>query len=149
MSRASRHEPTLSRPCLARRFLRSARGSNSVEFAILAPILCLLLLGAVYVGLYIGRAHSLAQIAADVSRYAMVGETSDQRRDMAVRWLDTSGRDYPLIDPRQLHVEISEASDMMRVSVSYDMSDLPLPELVRQSVPLPQSVVRTASVLIP
>ncbi len=149
MSRASRHAFPIPLHLGIRFFLRSRRGSNSVEFAILAPILCLLLLGSAYVGLYIGRAHSLAQIAADVSRYAMVGETPDQRQAMALRWLDTTGKGYPLIDPLQLRVEVSETFDMMHVSVSYDMSDLPLPELVRQSVPLPQSVVRTAAVLLP
>ncbi|WP_156419956.1 TadE/TadG family type IV pilus assembly protein [Aureimonas sp. N4] len=51
MSRASRHAFPIPLHLGIRFFLRSKRGSNSVEFAILAPILCLLLLGSAYVGL--------------------------------------------------------------------------------------------------
>jgi Flp pilus assembly protein TadG len=131
------------------RFARSQSGSNSVEFAILAPLLCLLLLGAISVGLLIGTAHSLAQIAADVSRYAMVGDTAATRRQMAETWLETSGRDYPLVDPRRMTLAVVEQSDLLRVSVTYDMSDLPIPDLVRQSMPVPTSLVRTAAVMIP
>ncbi|ALN74404.1 hypothetical protein M673_16875 [Aureimonas sp. AU20] len=130
-------------------FLRSRSGSNSVEFAILAPILCLLLLGAVSVGLFVGTAHSLAQIAADVSRYAMVGDTAETRRQMAETWLRTTGQDYPLVDAKRMSVVVVEQSDLLRVTISYDMTNLPIPDLVRQSMPVPASLVRTASVVIP
>lgn len=130
-------------------FLRCRSGSNAVEFAILAPLLCLILLGTLYIGLYLGIAHSLAQIAADVSRYAMVGESADARRQMAETWLQTTGRDYPLIDPRRLALAVDEQADLLRVSVTYDVSYLPMPELLRHSAQVPTALVRTAAVLIP
>lgn len=149
MKRVQRHGSfRVAERCLLR-FALSRSGSNSVEFAILAPVLCLLLLGAVSVGLFVGTAHSLAQIAADVSRYAMVGDTAETRRQMAEAWLAKTGRDYPLVDPKRMTVLVVEQSDLLRVSVTYDMSNLPIPDLVRQSMPVPASLVRTAAVMIP
>ncbi len=130
-------------------FLRCRKGSNAVEFAILAPLLCLILLGTAYVGIYVGTAHSLAQIAADVSRYAMVGTDSDNRRHMAERWLTATGGGYPLVDPRRMTVAVSEDTGLLRVRISYDMSYLPMPDIVRQSALMPESLVRSAAVLIP
>ncbi|WP_019995849.1 TadE/TadG family type IV pilus assembly protein [Aureimonas ureilytica] len=149
MTRVSRHG---SWRALARRlasFARCRSGSNAVEFAILAPLLCLILLGTLYIGLYLGVAHSLAQIAADVSRYAMVGDSTDTRRELAQSWLRTTGRDYPLIDPERLTIVVDEKADLLRVSVRYDMSYLPMPDLLRHSAQVPTSLVRTAAVLIP
>ncbi|WP_427024310.1 TadE/TadG family type IV pilus assembly protein [Aureimonas ureilytica] len=149
MTRVFRHgSPSAPARQLAS-FARCRSGSNAVEFAILAPLLCLILLGTLYIGIYLGVAHSLAQIAADVSRYAMVGDSPDTRREMAQTWLRTTGRDYPLIDPERLTIAVDEKADLLRVSVRYDMSYLPLPDLLRQSAQVPTALVRTAAVLIP
>jgi hypothetical protein len=68
---------------------------------------------------------------------------------MAEAWLAKTGRDYPLVDPKRMTVLVVEQSDLLRVSVTYDMSNLPIPDLVRQSMPVPASLVRTAAVMIP
>ncbi|TIM19494.1 MAG: pilus assembly protein, partial [Mesorhizobium sp.] len=49
---------------------REQSGTSAIEFALLAPIFILLLLGMVAYGIYFGASHSVQQIAADAARTA-------------------------------------------------------------------------------
>lgn len=133
----------------ALRFRRCPSGSNAVEFAVLAPLLCFMVIGMAYLALFLGTAHSLAQIAADVSRYAMVGHDPDERQELASRWMARTATSYPLIDVRRLQLETIEADEMMTVSLDYDISYLPMPTLLVQMLDLKPSIVRHAAVLLP
>ncbi|RVD33089.1 pilus assembly protein, partial [Mesorhizobium sp. M4A.F.Ca.ET.020.02.1.1] len=55
------------------RFRADAVGTTAVEFAMLAPLFILLLLGMVAYGIYFGASHSVQQIAADAARTAIAG----------------------------------------------------------------------------
>lgn len=134
---------------LLRRFSRNASGSSAVEFALIAPVLLIILLGSTLLGLYIGTAHSAAQLAADAGRYAMVGRDGGERRALAEAWLARAAGGYPLIRPDRLTMAVQERDDMMTVLIDYDVSYLPIPELTVGLAQLPRSIQRTASVLIP
>jgi Flp pilus assembly protein TadG len=50
------------------RFRADTAGTSAVEFAMLAPLFILLLLGMVAYGIYFGASHWVQQIAADAAR---------------------------------------------------------------------------------
>jgi Flp pilus assembly protein TadG len=134
---------------LCRAFRHCERGSNAVEFALVAPLLCFMLLAMVYLGIYLGTAHSLAQVAADVSRYAMVGRDRTERNVLAQSWMTTSGASYSLVNRNRMTLRTDEADDLMTVSIVYDISYLPIPPLLSQTLDLKGSIVKTAAVHIP
>jgi Flp pilus assembly pilin Flp len=134
---------------LVTRFQRDEAGSNAVEFAIVAPILLMILLSSTLLGLYIGAAHSTGQLAADAGRYAMVGRDRQEREIMAEAWLARTAGEYPLLRSDRLAMTVRESGELMVVSIEYDMSFLPIPELTVGLGHLPRSIQRVATVLIP
>ena len=51
-------------------------GTSAIEFALLAPLFILFLLGMVAYGIYFGASHSVQQIAADAARTASINRSS-------------------------------------------------------------------------
>lgn len=65
--------------------LERERGQNLVEFALLVPLLCLLLIGAIQFGLIVQQYLAVVHFTREVARYASVnaGDTDDELRDYA------------------------------------------------------------------
>ena len=130
--------------------LADRRGSNAVEFAILAPVVCLIFMGILYFGVYLGIANSLQQISADTGRYAMVGRDATERSLLAGRWIADTAKNYPLIVPSRLTYQTSESGSTLVVAVSYDLSYLPgPPSILSDLVPAPTTIERSATVYVP
>lgn len=55
-----------------RQFIRAKDGSAIVEFAMLAPTICALLLGTLQMGIMMHSYNALRGISSDVERYAVV-----------------------------------------------------------------------------
>lgn len=123
-------------------------GSNAVEFAIVAPLLCFMMLGMVYIGLFLGTAHSVAQVASEVSRYSLVGRDRNERQALAQKWMTTVGSSYTLLNTKRLSLQTNEADEVLKVTVAYDISYLPVPRIVSSVVDLGPSIVRTAAMHI-
>lgn len=141
--------PAASSLRLVDRFQRDQAGSNAVEFALVAPVLLVILLSSTLLGLYIGTAHSAGQLAADAGRYAMVGRDTDEREALVEAWVARTVDKYPLLRRDRLAMTVSESGELMVVSVEYDMSFLPIPELTVGLGHLPRTIQRVATVLIP
>lgn len=131
-----------------RRFERCVSGSNAVEFALVAPILFMLILAIVYVSLYLSVAHSLVQLAADASRYAMVGLDKGEREDLARRWVNDTTHRYGVVDNRKLIVSTTETDGAFSVTLGYDMGYMPVPTIVTSVIDLPEVLERSATVLV-
>jgi len=130
--------------------LTDRRGSNAVEFAILAPIVCLLVIGILYYGLYLGIANSLQQISADTGRYAMVGRDPAERTTLAGRWISDTAKNYPLIVPSRLTFQTSESGSTLVVALSYDITYLPgAPPILSDLIATPTKIERSATVYVP
>ena len=54
------------------RFLRDARGSTIIEFALLAPVLIVATIGVFHVAIYMQNYNSLRSIASDTARRVMI-----------------------------------------------------------------------------
>lgn len=133
---------------LGNSFSRCERGSNAVEFALVAPILFLLLLGIVYVSVYLSVGHSLAQLSADASRYAMVGLNKTERRALAQSWVTSPQNRYGFVNPSKLEVATEEVDGALKVSVTYDMTYLPPPPIVGAVINLPTRMERSSTVWV-
>lgn len=140
---------TGSKACRAGILFHDARGSNAVEFALILPVLLVILLGMIYVGIYFSVGHSLAQIAADASRYAMVGLDGEERARLAARWIDDPDRIYGVIDNSRLRVSTSEKAGALKVTLAYDMTHLPTPPIIGAVVAFPSRMERSSTVLVP
>lgn len=60
---------------LCRRLIRQDRGAAMVEFALLAPVLIVMMLGVLQVGLTMQNYNAVRNVSADIARYAMIQYT--------------------------------------------------------------------------
>jgi Flp pilus assembly protein TadG len=130
------------------RLLADRAGSAAVEFAILGPILILLLLGIVIYGGYFLMAHSLQQLANDAARAAVAGLSDGERQQLASGALASELPTYRFLSPGQVQLGYADQNQVMTVNISYDASNSPLWAL-NGVIPMPSStIVRSASVQV-
>lgn len=124
-------------------------GASAVEFAIVAPVFLMLVLGIFAYGMYFGAAHGAQQLAADAARASVAGLTVAERSSISVNYVKANASQYPLIDPSRLSVQAGSADgngDMFRVVVTYDATALPIWGF-ESLLPLPQSTITRTSVI--
>ena len=128
---------------------RCRRGTSAIEFAIVSPILILLLFGMVAYGIYLGASHSVQQIAADAARTAVAGLDESERISLADSYIDRNAAAYPFIDRAKLTLDIkdnpTDASEFV-VAIRYDARDLPIWDLL-PDLPLPGTTIRHSSTI--
>lgn len=128
---------------------RERCGSAAVEFAILAPVFLIFLLGILLYGIYLGAVHAVSQLAADAARVSIAGINDDERRTLAEKHVKTHAGNFPLLKQGKVSViagPLSNDPAQFSVSVRFDASDLPVwiaPELfVRPD----KIIVRTSTI---
>lgn len=120
-----------------------------MEFALLAPVFLLLVLGAICYGIYFGAAHSVQQLAADAARAAVAGLDGAERTALASSFIADNAASYPLLDPDELTLSAAPSPadpDQFLVSLSYDASALPIWNIY-PPVPLPDPVIAFTSTI--
>jgi Flp pilus assembly protein TadG len=131
-----------------RQFRHAAEGSAAVEFAILGPILILLLIGIVVYGGYFLMAHSVQQLANDSARAAVAGLSDNERQQLASGALANELPTYGFLHPGQVQLGYAAQGQVMTVNITYDASASPLWAL-NGVIPMPSStIVRSASVQV-
>lgn len=128
--------------------IRCTKGSMAIEFAVLAPILLLVMFATARIGMALGAQHALSQIAADAARYALPGEDGDARRDLVQRYIDRRGATYALVDPDRMTFEVAEENDAFTVTVSLDVSNIPDIPIVSAAFAFPKTQTSAASVSV-
>jgi Flp pilus assembly protein TadG len=124
-------------------FWTNHSGASAVEFAMLAPIFILFLLGMIAYGVYFGASHSVQQIAADAARTAIAGENAAERQIIVNDFIAHNAAGYPFINLGQLSVSAQDNSsdpNQFDVSVSYDARNLPIWNLL-SDLPLPSTTI--------
>lgn len=140
---AASHE----RPAAA--LIRSASGASAVEFAIVAPLFFMSLIGILVYGLYFGTVHSVQQIAADAARASIAGLNDAERVKLATDHVQLSTANYLLLNSAKMQVDATPDgadSNLFVVTVTYDASDLPIYGLDKL-VPVPQPTIRRSAVI--
>lgn len=139
--------PQIAHP--ARSFLRSTAAVSAVEFAILAPVFILLVMGMIAYGIYFGAMHSIQQIAADAARTAIAGLDETERKTLATGFIDRNAGGYPFIDRDKLVVDVKDNpldAQQFVVSLQYDAQDLPVWSLL-PDLPVPGKTITRSSTI--
>lgn len=130
--------------------LSSDRAATSaVEFAILAPVFLLLMMGMIAYGIYFGASHAIAQIAADAARSAIPGLDETERRSLARSFIASNAGQYAFIDPQRLTVDVAANPtdpNQFVVALRYDASDLPIWNLM-PGLAVPASTIARSSTI--
>jgi len=128
---------------------RDREATSAIEFAMLAPLFLILLLGMVAYGIYFGASHSVQQIAADAARTALSGLNQTERRTLVTAFILHNAAGYPFIDPQKLSVTAEDnAADANQfvVAIQYDARDLPIWNLL-PDLPLPGTTIARRSTI--
>jgi Flp pilus assembly protein TadG len=118
-------------------------GTAAIEFAIVAPIFVLLVMGMIAYGIYFGASHSIAQISADAARVALAGLTETERQALVADFIDRNADDYVFVDKDRIDVEAHDSNDdgtQFVVAISYEAEDLPIWNLL-SGLPLPRTTI--------
>jgi Flp pilus assembly protein TadG len=122
-------------------------GSAAIEFAVVFPVFLIVLLGTFAYGIYIGTAHSLAQLAADAARASVAGLDDQERAKIAKASITESANNYPLLNAQSLVVDAGPLADdpnEFRVAVAYDASRLPIWGFAK-FLPLPATTIKSSA----
>ncbi|WP_342362706.1 TadE/TadG family type IV pilus assembly protein [Terrarubrum flagellatum] len=132
-----------------RKLQRDARGVAAIEFAIIAPILLLMLCGIFVYGLYFATLHGLQQIVAEASRASIAGLTDVEREQLAKAQINGTISNYGLLDRQYLQVRAATdptASDRYIITVTYDATHLGL-DAFGAILPQPPNHITRSSVI--
>lgn len=130
-------------------FLRNKKATAAVEFAILAPVFLLLLMGIIAFGIYLGAANAVQQLAADATRTALAGIDASERQTLAASYVQKNAAKYSLINPGQIQTSIDNAAtdpNQFTVTLSYNAANLPIWSLFT-GLPLPGKTIVRASTI--
>ena len=113
----------------AKRIFHSERGQSLTEFALVLPLLLLLLLGTIEFGRILGTYLMMANLSREGARAAAVGES-----DAVIEEKIYSAA--PLLDPERLYIDISpspprERGSAVTVKLDYSVPLIaPLPSVI-------------------
>jgi Flp pilus assembly protein TadG len=132
----------------SRSFRQDRRGSTAIEFAVISPVLILMLLGILVYGGYFMLSHSLQQMANDAARASVAGLTDTERSTLAQTAVTNDVQTYSYLSPRLLSVNYADQNQVLTVTLTYNASGSPFWAL-NGLVPMPSpTLVRSASVQI-
>ena len=107
------------------RFRRDRGGVAALEFALVCPILILLMIGMMVWGGWFWLAHSVQSLAAEAARASVAGLDPAERETLAraavARHIEGTG-----VAPEQMTVAVQADGDLIRVAVAYDTADHPV-----------------------
>lgn len=129
--------------------VRDNNGATAVEFALLAPVLVMVLVGILAYGLYFGAANSVQQLAADAARASIAGLSDSERASIARAHVAKEASTYVLIDPARATVAAAVSSadpNLFQVAVSYDASRMAIWSFAKL-IPLPSKTITRTSVI--
>lgn len=130
-----------------RDLVASEHGVALIEFALVAPVFLMILMGIVAYGGYFWRAHSLQQIANDAARTALPGLTASEREGLARDIVAREMEPLAGLPASRATVTVHEAKDVLTVTLVYDASNDAFLKL--GLVPLPdKQIKRTAAIAL-
>ena len=121
-------------------------GSVAVEFALVGPLLILMLMGMALYGGWFWLAQSVQSLATESARAAVAGLDPSERQALAESFVATEGAGTYGFAPDQLIVAVDADGDEIRVQVTLDASDHPLMTLGALIPSPPSRIERSASV---
>lgn len=121
-------------------------GAAALEFAIVGPMMIVLLLGALSYGGYFWLAHATQQLANDSARAAMGGIDAEERAALAQANLDSELSFFAFLDPSRAVVAVAEDENSVSVRVTYDAAESPFFALSKL-IPMPAAQIEQMAVV--
>lgn len=103
-----------------RKFRAADAGSAAVEFAIVGPVLLLLMLGMFTYGGYFLTAHTVQQLANDAARAAIAGLDDEERLTLAREATQESLAGQTYMKGQISRLDVSRIGGTIAVNVTYD-----------------------------
>lgn len=119
------HAPRPGRIALWRAWTDSA-GSMAVEFALLCPILVVLLMGIVSYGSWLWLAQSMQGIASEAARASIGGMDDAEREGLARAEVALHSASLFQVDADDVEIDVQTTSSQLTVTLRYDSSNHPL-----------------------
>ncbi len=126
-------------------FLRDTRGAAIIEFALLAPLLLMILLGILGYGQYFLLAHNAQQIANDSARATLAGMNAAERVSLANAAMTRELALLPEIRPGTVRLIVEEAPPVLTVRVRLDAGAIGLFHV--GLLPMPDPVIERRAVI--
>lgn len=133
----------------AARISRDDKATTAIEFALIAPVLLLLLFGIIGYGYVFGVYHGVQQIASEAARASVAGLDDRERERIAKDFVTANVPAYAFLDPAKIRVTTAASSaptSTFQVAVSYDFSDTIFHQL-GSLIALPHPVVERRAVI--
>ena len=123
-------------------------GTAAIEFAIVGPVLVLLLMGMLAYGGYFWLAHAVQQTANDSARAAVAGLNASERQSLAQATMTTDLGASDVLAAQNATLTVNNGTNSITVTVSYDASQSPFFAL-NHLLPMPSpTIARSATVMI-
>ncbi len=123
-------------------------GSSAVEFALVGPLLIVLLMGTVVYGGWFWLAQSVQSLASESARAAIGGLDAMERESLARSFVAGSEGGGSGLDLAKTAVVVESDAEAIRVRISYDIASHPLMKLAVLIPPPPATIERSAVVRI-
>lgn len=130
---------------LLSRCMRDRRGVAAIEFAIVAPLLIMMMFGMIMYGSWFWMAHSVQSMASEGARAAIAGLDPTEREQLARAFVGVQVGDLGL-DATKAAVAVESSPTAIRVNIAYDASDHPLMAL-SGLIPAPPKIIRRTAVV--
>ncbi|TMJ40082.1 MAG: pilus assembly protein [Alphaproteobacteria bacterium] len=128
---------------------RDCSGVAAIEFAVLAPVFVLILIGIAAYGIYFSAISSLQELTADAARASVAGVSATERETIVTTYVAQSSPQYQLLQGHPITVTTAPfPGDPTRYSVTLrtDISDLPL-QMSSGIIPMPSAVIQRTAVV--
>lgn len=128
---------------------KDCRGVAAVEFALIAPVFFLILLGIAAYGIYFSAISSLQELTADAARASVAGVSIGERQTIVSNYVDQSSPNYKLLRGNPITVTAAAfPGDPTRYSVTLrtDISNLPLQGSMGL-FPMPSAIIQRTAVV--
>lgn len=128
------------------KFFANDRGTAAIEFALIGPLLILLLAGTLVYGGWLWTAQSVQGLASETARAALGGLDDEEREALARTFAQAAAAETIGIDAARLDVNVESDADAVRVTLSYDAHDHPLMAF-DGFVPSPSPIIQRSAVV--
>lgn len=125
---------------------RHRPGSAAVEFALLGPLMILMLVGMLVYGGWLWLAQSVQTLATESARAAVGGLDAPERIRLAQAFAATEAETGVGLSRDRLVVSVDSDERAIRVRIAFDASDHPVMMLAGLVPAPPSTIERTAIV---
>ena len=123
-------------------------GSVAVEFALIGPLLIMLIMATIIYGSWFWLAQSVQTLASEGARAAVAGLNDTERESLAQGFIAAQASEGVGLDIAKAVVTVESDAEAIRVRIAYDIRDHPIMAMPQLVPAPPMTIERTAVVRI-